>query len=270
MAMFSRTDLKDPEGFEEILSFEVTTRSKEEVISQISCWIGEKSRPHILACANPHSLEIARRDAAFNNALKHADILVPDGIGIVIASKILGGRIRERVTGTDIFLDLSRALNKEKGRRYFFLGSTEQNLIRIKEKMSVDFPNIIVAGIYSPPFKPEFSEEDNTLMQEAIDRAAPDVLWVGMTAPKQEKWIHKNRHRLNVTFIGAIGAVFDFYTSNVKRSHPLFQKLGLEWLPRLLREPRRLWYRNFVSNPSFLLRVIRCRLTTTCKASHQS
>lgn len=259
-------------GFEDIFGYEVTTRPKEEVIDQIGIWIAETGRPHILACANPHSLEIARRDAAFERALKHADILVPDGVGIVMASKMLNGSIRQRITGSDIFQGLSSLLNSNTPRqfRYFFLGATGQNLTRIREKMSVDFPNIIVAGTYSPPFKPEFSEEDNHRMLEAIERAAPDVLWVGMTAPKQEKWIYHNRDRLNVRFVAAVGAVFDFYTGNVRRPHPVFQKLGLEWLPRLLREPRRLWYRNLVSNPSFLLRVIKCRLLNTNKADAQT
>jgi N-acetylglucosaminyldiphosphoundecaprenol N-acetyl-beta-D-mannosaminyltransferase len=147
-------------------------------------------------------------------------------------------------------------LNATKGKRYFFLGSTEEVLEMIKANMARDYPNIIVAGTYSPPFKPEFSEEDNRAMHEAINRAKPDVLWVGMTAPKQEKWIYQNKAALNVRFIGAIGAVFDFYVGRIKRSHPAFQRVGLEWLPRLIQEPRRLWRRNFVSNPKFLIRVI--------------
>jgi N-acetylglucosaminyldiphosphoundecaprenol N-acetyl-beta-D-mannosaminyltransferase len=241
---------------EDITNYLVTTLSAQDCINVISRWIKTNNKARYFACANPHSLEIARKDTEFHAALHQADVLVPDGVGIVLASKILGGDIRERVTGMDIFLGLSAALNKEKGRRYFFLGSTEENLMKIREKMNVDFPNIVVAGTYSPSFKSEFSEEDNTLMVDAINKAEPHVLWVGMTAPKQEKWIYQNRQRLTVKFIGAIGAVFDFYTGNVKRSHPVFQKLGLEWLPRLLRDPRRLWRRNFISNPSFLLRVI--------------
>lgn len=257
---------------ENILGYAVTSQPRAEVIGQIGRWIAEKSGPRVLACANPHSLEVARRDAYFDRALKDADILVPDGVGIVIASGILGGTIRQRITGSDVFLGVSGLLNHDAARkyRYFFLGSTEQNLIKIKEKLNAEFQNIIVAGTYSPPFKSEFSEDDNSLMVDAINRAAPDVLWVGMTAPKQEKWIHQNKYQLNVKFISAIGAVFDFYTGNVKRSHPLFQKLGLEWLPRLLREPRRLWYRNVVSNPSFLLRIIKCRLSNTNKTSDQT
>jgi N-acetylglucosaminyldiphosphoundecaprenol N-acetyl-beta-D-mannosaminyltransferase len=111
-------------------------------------------------------------------------------------------------------------------------------------------------GTFSPPFKEDFSHEENLTMIETINRAKPDVLWVGMTAPKQEKWIYENREKLDVKLLGPVGAVFDFYTGKVKRSAPIFQKTGLEWLPRFLREPRRLWKRNLISTPRFILRVI--------------
>jgi N-acetylglucosaminyldiphosphoundecaprenol N-acetyl-beta-D-mannosaminyltransferase len=150
-------------------------------------------------------------------------------------------------------------LDREKGRTYFFLGSTETNLLKIRDKMKSDFPDIGIAGTYSPPFKPVFNEDDNRRMIQAINEAKPDVLWVGMTAPKQEKWIYENRDRIGATFIGPIGAVFDFYVGNVKRSHPAFRKMGLEWLPRLIRQPRRLWRRNFVSSPKFLFHVLQAR-----------
>ena len=146
------------------------------------------------------------------------------------------------------------------GFSYFFLGSTDETLQKVEQKLSLDYPNISFSGAYSPPYKPEFSEADNQAMIEAINAVKPDVLWVGMTAPKQEKWIFQNRDKLDVKFIGAIGAVFDFYVGNVKRSHPIFLNLGLEWLPRLLQEPKRLWRRNFVSSPLFLAKVFAQRL----------
>ena len=210
-----------------------------------------------LACMNPHSYVAALDDAPFSWALLAADWLIPDGTGIVLASKILGGKIRERITGSDIFRGVLEELNRIGGFSMFFLGSTEETLAVIRTRMAVDFPNVRVAGTYSPPFKPIFSDEDNELMMAAIHAAAPDVLWVGMTAPKQEKWIYENRDRLNVKFAAAVGAVFDFYTEKVKRSHPAFQKIGLEWLPRLMREPKRLWRRNFVSTPLFLLMILK-------------
>jgi N-acetylglucosaminyldiphosphoundecaprenol N-acetyl-beta-D-mannosaminyltransferase len=127
--------------------------------------------------------------------------------------------------------------------------------------MQKDFPDIEIAGTYSPPYKPEFSTEESQDMVEAVNSAKPDVLWVGMTAPKQEKWIYQNKERLNVSFIGAVGAVFDFYVGSVKRSHPWFLKHGLEWLPRLLQEPRRLWDRTFISAPMFFMRVLMQRIS---------
>jgi len=97
-------------------------------------------------------------------------------------------------------------------------------------------------------------------MIESINRKHPDVLWVGMTAPKQEKWIYKNKNKLDVKCIAPVGAVFDFYIGTVKRSHPFFFKLGLEWLPRLVQEPGRLWNRTFISAPNFIVRVIKQKL----------
>jgi len=92
-------------------------------------------------------------------------------------------------------------------------------------------------------------------MVEAVNRAKPDVLWVGMTAPKQEKWTYLNRSELNVPLIGPVGAVFDYFAGTARRAHPSFQEMGLEWLPRLLSDPRHLWRRNLISNPAFLARV---------------
>jgi N-acetylglucosaminyldiphosphoundecaprenol N-acetyl-beta-D-mannosaminyltransferase len=241
---------------EAILGYRISVRSKADCVSEITEWLKDGGKNRYFVCANPHSLEVARRDPDFDIAIKNADLVVPDGIGIVLASKILGGRIRKRITGMDIFLALNHELNKDGGYSCFFLGSTQENIDKIREKMRMDFPNVRVAGTYSPAFKPAFSNEDNRDMIDAINEARPDVLWVGMTAPKQEKWIYENRTGLDVKFIGPIGAVFDFYTGSVKRSHPLFQRMGLEWLPRLIRQPRRLWRRNFISNPSFLLRVV--------------
>lgn len=207
-----------------------------------------------LACLNPHSYAVARKDKEFRNALLGAEWLVPDGIGIVIASRLLGHRLRARVTGFDVFDCVMRILNESHGSA-FFLGSTLETLDLISNRLATEFPNVRLAGVYSPPFKTEFSEDDNAEMISAIALSNPDVLWVGLTAPKQEKWISENRHRLPVKFAGAIGAVFDFYAGTVKRSHPLFQKAGFEWLPRLLQQPLRLWRRMFVSAPIFLFDV---------------
>ncbi|MDP2240433.1 MAG: WecB/TagA/CpsF family glycosyltransferase [Burkholderiales bacterium] len=213
--------------------------------------------PCWLACINPHSYVAALDESEFSDALHGADWLIPDGSGIVLASYLLGGNIRQRITGSDIFYALNSKANELGRLSVFFLGSTPDRLEEIRVRMERDYPQVRFAGSYSPPFKQDYTEKELETMIAAINRVSPDILWVGMTAPKQEKWIYQNLHRLDVRFAAAIGAVFDFYTGRVKRSHPIFQRLGLEWLPRLLQEPRRLWRRMFVSAPIFLWNVLR-------------
>lgn len=241
----------------DILGYPVATEMIDNHIAKMCSWISQESVVKYFVCANPHSLIVADVDPLFRAAVCHADIIIPDGAGIVLASKILGGSIKNRITGMDIFIKLNQALHERGNVSCFFIGSTQEILNSITLRMKNDFPNVQIVGSYSPPFKSEFNQEDNNVMIELINRAAPDVLWIGMTAPKQEKWIFANKERLQVKFIGAIGAVFDFYSGNIKRSHPFFQRLGLEWLPRLLKEPRRLWRRTFISSPVFIYRILK-------------
>ena len=255
---------------ESVLGYDITTKTCGDCVAEILGWLDGNGHGRYLACANPHSLEVAREDALFETTLKSADMLVPDGIGIVLASRINSGGIHQRVTGSDIFHEVNAALDRRGNASVFFLGSTSATLDRIRDRMAQDYPAVRVVGTYAPPFRQDFSDAEVAEMLEAINAARPDVLWVGMTAPKQEKWIYQNRNKLNVRFTAAIGAVFDFYTGNVKRSHPLFQEFGLEWLPRLLREPMRLWRRNFVSNPLFLARVIAGRVRQDPKQASRS
>ena len=231
----------------------------DEVFARLQAPTGISRGCAWLACLNPHSYAVALKDDTFSRSLHDADWLVPDGAGIVLASRLLGGQVHERVTGSDVFFGLHSRMNAAGGMSVFFLGATEETLALIRDRMARDYPNIRVAGTYSPPFKPSYSQHELDQMIEAVNASSADVLWVGMTAPKQEKWIYENRARLKVKFAGAIGAVFDFYTGRVMRSHPMFQRLGLEWLPRLLQQPRRLWRRMFVSAPVFLWDVFKAR-----------
>jgi N-acetylglucosaminyldiphosphoundecaprenol N-acetyl-beta-D-mannosaminyltransferase len=144
--------------------------------------------------------------------------------------------------------------------RVFLLGSTEETLTGIVNRMTKEWPAIRVVGTYAPPFRPGFTDDDIEAMVGRINSAEPDVLWVGITAPKQEELLWRLRGRLNVRFAAAIGGAFDFYVGNIPRAGTAFRRIGLEWLPRLLREPRRLWRRSFVSAPIFLMHVIRQRI----------
>jgi len=211
----------------------------------------------VMACANPHSLIVARGDAAFSRALRDADLLIPDGSGILLAARVLDLPITDRVAGFEFFQGLTGRLAAAGGARYFFLGSSVQVLDLITERLRREHPGITVCGTLSPPFKSEFSRAENDEMIASIQKARPDVLWVGMTAPKQEKWVQQNRGRLEVPLVAAVGAVFDFYAGTKQRPSVFWRRLGLEWLPRLLREPRRLWERNLRSTPLFLLWILR-------------
>ncbi|MDB0025797.1 WecB/TagA/CpsF family glycosyltransferase [Polaribacter sp.] len=212
----------------------------------------------IINTINPHSYCVANKDLDFKEALKNSDILLPDGIGIVWAEKFLNGNSIKKIAGYDLFLFLMNKLNNEYG-SVFFLGASENTLEKIKSKSSQEYPNITF-GNYSPPYKLAFSEKDSKIMCDEVNFFNPDVLFVGMTAPKQEKWVHLYKNKLNANIICSIGAVFDFYAGNVKRSSDIWISLGLEWLPRLIKEPRRLFYRNFVSTPKFILYVLSIKI----------
>lgn len=251
---------------ESVIGFPVATLDADGCVAWALEGIARGERLFV-ACANPHSLVVAERDAAFAAALLTADMLVPDGVGMVLASRLRRGRIRTRVTGSDFFLGLNARLSKAGPRlRTFFLGSTPETLAAIERQMAARFPAVEVAGCFSPPFRASFTPDDDEAMIAAVRRARADVLWVGMTAPKQETWIARVRSRLDVGLVVAIGAAFDFFAGTVTRSHPAWQRVGLEWLPRLLRQPRRLWRRTFVSAPRFLWLVAANRPVGTQRA----
>jgi N-acetylglucosaminyldiphosphoundecaprenol N-acetyl-beta-D-mannosaminyltransferase len=211
----------------------------------------------VINTLNPHSYILARKDPLFSEALKDSAWLLPDGVGIKIAVRVLAGKRIERVAGSDLHEVLITALGKTGG-SCFYLGSSVETLAKIRERLKAEHP-LIKAGLLSPPFREVFDEKETAAMIGEVNSFSPDVLFVGMTAPKQEKWIFENRERIKVPLICCIGAVFDFYAGTVKRSGRFWINLGLEWLPRLLREPRRLWKRNFVSTPLFLWYVMRAK-----------
>lgn len=248
-----------------VLDYQVYSGSRKNIIEEIHIALqAEHQGCKWLACINPHSYTIALQDDKFRAALVDADWLMPDGVGIIVASKLLGGKIRSRVTGSDIFFALNRYLNKVGGFSIFILGSTELTLDIMNKNIARDFPSIRVAGTCSPPFKREYTDTETDEMISVINDSGADILWVGLTAPKQEKWIYQNKSKLDVKFAAGIGAVFDFYAGNVKRSAPIFQAWGLEWLPRLLQQPKRLWRRTLISAPIFLFHVLAYKRRKRC------
>lgn len=207
---------------------------------------------------NAHSYNTALKDSLFAEALTKGDVLIPDGASVVMACRWLKAKSQpvERIAGWDLFVHEMDRLNR-KGGTCFFMGSSEKVLELIRKRAAVDYPNIKVET-YSPPYKPEFNEEDNKGIIEAINKANPDLLWIGMTAPKQEKWTYTHWKELDIhCHVGTIGAVFDFFAGTVERAPLWWQEHGLEWLYRLLKEPKRMWRRYIIGNTLFLKNVIK-------------
>lgn len=206
---------------------------------------------------NAHSYNVARRDKNFAEALEHGDYLIPDGISIVKACRWINAKSlpKERIAGADLFEFEMNKLNR-KGGVVMFVGSLQKTLDKIEVQTANVYPNLKVIT-YSPPYKQEFDDEENAAIINAINSANPDLLWIGMTAPKQETWVYNNWDKLKIhCHVGAIGAVFDFFAGNIKRAPESWQRHGLEWLYRLIKEPRRMWKRYLIGNTIFLWHIL--------------
>lgn len=239
---------------------------------------------------NAHSFNTAKKDKLFAEALTNGDALIPDGVSIVKACRRIKAKSqpKERIAGWDLFefemnkleecgirneecgvnnssLDNSQSASADNSKlktqnskfrehplTVMFMGSSQKVLDLIVKRAAEVYPHLKVVT-YSPPYKPEFSDEDNKAIIEAINAADPDLLWIGMTAPKQEKWTYTHWKELNIhCHVGTIGAVFDFFAGTVERAPMWWQRHGLEWLYRLLKEPKRMWRRYIIGNALFL------------------
>ena len=210
----------------------------------------------LINTVNAHSFNTAQKDDLFADALRNGDYLIPDGASIVKACKWTKAKSqpKERIAGWDLFVLEMEKLNR-KGGKCFFMGSSPNVLELVKKRAASDYPNITVET-YSPPYKPEFSKEDNEAIIHAINQACPDLLWIGMTAPKQEKWAFEHWDELDIhCHCGTIGAVFDFFAGTIKRAPQWWQRHSLEWLYRLMKEPKRMWRRYVLGNILFLYNI---------------
>lgn len=191
--------------------------------------------PKVLNTISPNSYGISTKDKLFEDALKSSDILVLDGVYFALSSILLQRKNIKRNQGPDVFYHFMNYCNSKSG-KVFFLGSSLETLEKIRDKAKTDFPNIDV-GFYPPPFKDEFSEEDNKIMVSEVNKFNPDILFVGMTCPKQEKWAYLNKNRLQTSLICSIGAVFDWYAGNYREIPEIWWKLRLGWLVRAIQRP---------------------------------
>jgi N-acetylglucosaminyldiphosphoundecaprenol N-acetyl-beta-D-mannosaminyltransferase len=207
----------------------------------------------VINTISPNSYGITTIDPEFDNALKTTDYLVLDGVYFAFAPLMLQGKNIKRNQGPDVFYHFLNRLENDKAKA-FFLGSSTQTLEKIRVRMNTEYPNIEIET-YSPPFKPKFSDDDNNEMVKAINQFKPDVLFVGMTCPKQEKWAIKHRNSLNAGLIICIGNVFDWFSGMQKEIHPIWFELRIGWLIRIFLRPE-IFRRNIGNQMKFFSDVI--------------
>jgi len=238
-----------------ILDVEVSRYDLKETMDLFSDTIenGDKLR---VAVTPVNCILWANKDEKLREIYNSADIVTADGVPLVWASKLLGSPIRGRVTGLDLLPEFSK-ISAKKGFRFFFMGAAEGVAMKLADHLIIRNPGLNVVGAYSPPFVDQFSDDENSKMIEMINHSKADILWVSLTAPKQDYWIAEHFDRLNVSIAIGVGAAFDVVAGDIKRSPNWMQKAGLEWFYRLLQEPKRLSKRYLVEAPQFIPLIIK-------------
>ncbi len=220
-------------------------------LERISDFIAEGKPARQICLSNAYTVSLCWKDAELRQVLDRADVVLADGMSIVWGGRFIGIDLPERVAGPDLCESLCY-LAEKKEYRLFFLGSTTDNLAQLKTILLRKWPRLNIVGMYSPPMCEKLGPEENRRIFDELERAKPDLLFVGMSTPKQEKWISSNLIYLKVPVSIGIGAAFDFLSGRIPRAPLLIQKTGLEWLYRLYHEPRRLWKRYLLGNFIFL------------------
>jgi N-acetylglucosaminyldiphosphoundecaprenol N-acetyl-beta-D-mannosaminyltransferase len=233
------------------VEFDFLTRL--DVLSHILRWRRAAHKRYI-TLVNPHSVMTAHRNPAMRDALRGAGLCLPDGVGVVLAAKLLGYGRRHRVTGPTLMLELLDS-GRAHGLRHFFYGGAEGVAERLREQFTASYPGLEVAGVYTPPFRNLSPAEDAAIVRR-INRTRPDVVWVALGAPKQEVWMAAHCGAIDAAACIGVGAAFDFHSGNVKWAPRWIRKSGLEWAHRFFTAPRRMWRRN-LDSPLFLFAIVR-------------
>ncbi|HEY2461739.1 MAG TPA: WecB/TagA/CpsF family glycosyltransferase [Candidatus Acidoferrum sp.] len=238
------------EGRYRVLGVRVDAVQIGNVADRMEEWIGERAGCHFVAVTDMHSVMEAHHDAKFKEVLNSADLVVPDGFPLVWLGRRRGfAKMRRRVYGPELMLRFCEA-SAGKGYRHYFYGGAPGVAEDLAKWLTGKFPGVMVAGTFCPPYRALTAEEDAAAV-EAIERSEADVVWVGLGAPKQERWMFEHRGRLRAPVLVGVGAAFDFYTGRVTQAPEWMRENGLEWAFRLWQEPRRLWKRYLVDGAQF-------------------
>ena len=232
-----------------ILGVGVSAVNMDLAVAAIEGWI-RHSEPHYVCVANVHTITECQRNPDFRQIHNQAGMVTPDGMPLVWVSHLRGARQVRRVYGPDLLLAVSE-VSAQQGYRHYFYGGAEGVAEQLATQLTERYPGLQVVWVESPPFRP-LSETEDQAVVDRINAARPDVVWVGLGAPKQERWMAAHFGRLTAPVIVAVGAAFDFHAGVKKQAPHWMQRSGLEWLHRLTCEPRRLWKRYFINNPWFV------------------
>jgi N-acetylglucosaminyldiphosphoundecaprenol N-acetyl-beta-D-mannosaminyltransferase len=222
-----------------------------DVIEQVERWIGERSPGRYVAVTGMHGVTESQRNPQFRTVLLEADLVVADGMPLVWLGRWHGHDMRRRVYGPELTESFCKATGGK--HRHFFYGGAPGVADQLASVLRQRF-GIEVAGTYCPPFRALTAEEDEAVVRQ-INAAKPDVVWIGLSTPKQETWMYEHRKKVLAPVMFGIGAAFDLNTGKLKQAPEWMRENGLEWLFRLLAEPRRLWRRYLVFGPVFAWRV---------------
>lgn len=220
-------------------------------IKTIATWASAGVSRYVCIC-NVHSVVTASRDRAFRDVLNAADMATPDGAPIAWMLRRLGYREQSRINGPDLMWRYLAEAEKS-GQSVYFYGSTEPTLGKLRQAIAKAFPRLVIAGMCSPPFR-ELSAFEDAEQVAAINASSAGVVFVGLGCPKQEHWMASHRGAVQAVMIG-VGAAFDYHAGTIRRAPLWMQQNGLEWLHRLLSEPRRLWRRYLSTNTAFIWRA---------------
>lgn len=240
----------------DVLGVGISAVSLAGAATEIERWLDEGER-HYVCVTNVHTVMECQRDPALMGIHNQSGMTTPDGMPIVWCGKWAGARGITRVYGPDLMLEMCARLA---GSRHsaFFYGTTPDTLERLQKRLASDFPGLRIAGTYAPPFRPLTSIEDAEVVA-LLNASGADLVWVGLGAPKQERWMAEHQDALTASVLIGVGAAFDFHAGTVRQAPLWMQRRGFEWLYRLWREPRRLWRRYLRTNPAFVMHVIRRR-----------